>query len=81
MKNGASPRGKAAVFGSAIRRFESFRPRKCCYYKKIINKSASHVPARINTLANIVLLIQDKIKLKIENKYIILKKISIILIE
>jgi hypothetical protein len=25
---GASPSGKAAVFGTAIRRFESFRPRK-----------------------------------------------------
>ena len=24
--NGASPSGKAAVFGTAIRRFESFRP-------------------------------------------------------
>ena len=28
--NGASPSGKAAVFGTAIRRFESFRPR---FYK------------------------------------------------
>ncbi len=44
LSTGASPSGKAAAFGAAIRRFESFRPSSNCeaqspYYEHFVVES------------------------------------------
>src|SRR4029079_8760834 len=49
--DGASPSGKAAVFGTAIRRFESFRPKdKRGFMKLAVHKRAITTKGETNKL-------------------------------